>query len=87
MILYAFIGEDEFGSGVVGLKMIRAASGDIVPAVVAEHHLDRLTARIGMMQAQADQYGKTIRLVKFESVEEITVIAPGSSGGSGNGSN
>lgn len=74
--IYAFIGEDERGSGVVGIKIIRAANGHLTAAAVADHHLDRLVERLPDMQTQANMFGKTIRLVKFEAVEDVVVLEP-----------
>jgi len=66
--IYAWIGEDEFGSGKVGLKQGVVPAGTI-PLVAMDYHLDRLAKLLPQMEAQAAAYGKKIRLVKFVATE------------------
>jgi hypothetical protein len=68
--IYAWIGEDEEGSGRVGIKQGRVPAG-IVPLAAADFHLDRLVKLLPLMEAQAVKYGKKIRLVKFAITKEI----------------
>jgi hypothetical protein len=64
MKLYAWIGEDEFGSGKVGLKQHLMPCG-LTPLVsVDREKLERPEVRAAM-HAQARTYGVTIRLVSF----------------------
>jgi len=73
--LYAWLGEDEFGSGVVGLKQALVPAGMIPLVAVDNNKIDREYIRQAM-QAQANAYGKTIRFCKFTFVEEIITIEP-----------
>ena len=75
MKLYAWVGEDELGNGIVGLKQY-LDHGVPVPFVVIEAHLDRATRLdvVAALQEQANDYGVTIRLVEFiESATTITI--------------
>jgi hypothetical protein len=77
LTMYAWVGEDELGSGVVGLKQAMVPAG-MVPLAAMGHHLDRLTKLAPAMELQARQYGKKIRLVKFEAVEVVDETKAGS---------
>lgn len=66
--IYAWIGEDEFGSGRVGLKQGIVPAGTI-PLVAMSYHLDRLAKLKPQMEAQAAASGKKIRLCKFVITE------------------
>ena len=74
--LYAWVGEDEFGSGRIGLKQGDVPAGRI-PLVTMDydrHKIERAPLR-ATLEAQARTYGKKIRLVKFtfaEVVDETT---------------
>jgi hypothetical protein len=68
--IYAWIGEDELGSGVVGLKQGLTPAG-MVPLVAMAHHLNRLTMLAPAMEAQAELYGKRIRLCRFVVTEIV----------------
>lgn len=73
--LFAWLGEDEFGSGKVGLKQALVPAGYIPLVAVDDFKLDRDAIREAM-QAQANAYGKTIRFCKFAFVEEIITVEP-----------
>jgi len=73
--VYAWVGEDELGSGEVGLKQALTRAGCVPLAAVKEGNLRRETLR-EQLQDQADRYKKTIRLCKFVFLEEIETIAP-----------
>jgi hypothetical protein len=75
--LLAWIGEDEHGSGRIGIKQARVLAG-MIPIVGVADDKTKLTwpAIREQMQRQADAFGKTIRLVRYEAVEEITVVRP-----------
>ena len=73
--LYAWLGEDEHGSGKVGLKQALVPAGYIPLVAVDEFKMDQLYIQQAL-QAQATKYGKTIRLCKFKFVEEITTLEP-----------
>jgi hypothetical protein len=68
--IYAWIGEDELGSGVVGIKQALVPAG-MIPLAAMAHHLDRLTKRADVMEWQARLYGKKIRLCKFVMTEVV----------------
>jgi hypothetical protein len=72
MTLWAWIGEDELGSGEVGLKQARVPAGMIALVSLHREKLDRPEVR-AQLQAQADQWGKTIRLARFELTEDGVV--------------
>ena len=73
--LYAWLGEDEFDSGVVGLKQALVPAGMIPLVAVDNSKIDQEYIRQAM-QAQANAYGKTIRFCKFTFVEEVITIEP-----------
>lgn len=75
--LLAWVGQDELGSGQIGIKQARVPAG-VVPIVVVDYHRDRATRPdiVAAMQQQANQYGKTIRLVRFVAVQEEIVLEP-----------
>jgi hypothetical protein len=73
--LYAWLGEDEFGSGVVGLKQALVPAG-MIPLVAVDNSKIDLEYIRQAMQSQANAYGKTIRFCKFTFVEEIITIEP-----------
>lgn len=75
IILYAWLGEDEKGSGKVGLKQAFVPAGCIPLVAVDDFKLDREYI-MQALQAQANAYGKTIRFCKFKFVEEIITIEP-----------
>lgn len=73
--LYAWLGEDELGSGEVGLKQAVVPAGTIPLVSVKETKLNQEYIQ-QQLQLQANSYGKTIRFCKFVFVEEIIVIEP-----------
>lgn len=73
--LFAFIGEDEFGSGEIGLKQGQVPAG-MIPLVSVSRDKVGQDYIVEQMQRQADIYGKTIRLVEFEPVQEHLVLKP-----------
>lgn len=70
MAIYAWIGEDEHGSGRIGLKQGLTPAG-MIALVAADYHLDRVAKLLPQMEAQARASGKKIRLYKFTITEEI----------------
>jgi hypothetical protein len=68
--LYAWIGEDELGSGTVGLKQALCPAG-IVPMVAVEAEKIKQDYIAAQMNLQAAMYGKTIRLCRFALVEVL----------------
>lgn len=73
--LYAYVGEDELGSGEVGLKAGLVPAG-YIPLVVVDRdryklERDEIVEQLG---AQAREYKKEIRLVHYIAVETVLVI-------------
>lgn len=75
--IYGWIGEDEQGSGQVGLKRALTPVGEVPLAAIA-NHLDRMTAKylVAQLRRQADDSGMAIRLVRYVAVEEAMTIEP-----------
>jgi hypothetical protein len=72
MTIYAWVGEDELGSGRVGIKQGLVPAG-MIPLVAMDYHLDRLVKLLPAMEAQAAKSGKKIRLMKFDATGECVV--------------
>lgn len=75
MVLYAWVGEDELGSGEVGLKQAEVPAGMVPLVACKEGKMDQLYI-IKQLQAQASAYGKTIRLCKFVFSEQVMRVEP-----------
>ena len=73
--LVAWVGEDELGSGQIGIKQGLTAAGMIPLAAVGQddHKMEALAEQL---QLQANAYGKTIRLCRFSFVSEELVLRP-----------
>lgn len=76
MCLYAWVGENEYGDGTVGLKQARVPAGYIALVSVEQQKLTEHNIP-EQLQALATQHGRTIRLCRFAFVEEVMVLAPG----------
>lgn len=68
--VYAWVGEDELGSGKLGIKQGLTPAG-MIPLVAMDYHLDRLAKLLPAMEAQAAMSGKKIRLVKLCATGEV----------------
>jgi hypothetical protein len=66
--LFAYLGEDELGSGDVGLKQARVPAG-IIPMVAVRR--DKMEKYFEQLEDQARLHGKRIYLCRFELVEVI----------------
>ena len=75
VVLYAWVGEDEHGSGEVGLKQGVVPAGCIALVACKEGKIDQKYIK-EQLQRQANYYGKTIRLCKFVFAEEVDTIKP-----------
>ena len=64
MVLHAWVGEDELGSGEVGIKAGFVPAGCIPLVACKEGKVDQRYI-VEQMQAQSKQYGKVIRLAQF----------------------
>ena len=71
--LFAWIGEDELGSGEVGIKTGLVPAG-FVPLVAKDR--EKMEPLVQQLQRQANRYGKTIRLCRYRFVEEIVTLEP-----------
>jgi hypothetical protein len=75
MELYAWVGEDELGSGEVGLKQALVPAGLIPLVATTRDKMDRPEI-VAQLQAQANRYGKPIRLVRFDEQNTVRGIFP-----------
>lgn len=75
MELYAYVGEDELGSGEVGLKQGLTEAGMIPLVAIRRDKIDRPNITM-QLHAQARQYGKRIRLVRFVATDDVLIIDP-----------
>lgn len=75
MVLYAWVGDDELGSGEVGLKQAVVPAGCIAMVACKEGRMDQ-DYIIKQLQAQANIFGKTIRLCRFVYQDEVIVLEP-----------
>ena len=73
--LFAWLGEDELGSGEIGLKQALVPAGMIPLVAIDDFKIGREYIQEAL-QAQADKYGKSIRLCKFVFQEEILTLNP-----------
>lgn len=62
--LFAWIGEDELGSGEIGLKQAYCPAGYIPLVAVSRAKMEQ-SYLVDQMNAQAARYGKKIRLARF----------------------
>lgn len=72
--LYAWIGEDELGSGEIGIKQGLVPAGLIPLVAISKPKMDGLKIQ---MNTQARVYGKKIRLARFVFVEVVDETAAG----------
>lgn len=70
LVIYAWIGEDELGSGKVGLKQGRVPAG-MIALVAMDYDLHKIAKLLPQMEAQAAESGMKIRLMKFEATGEV----------------
>lgn len=64
IVIYAWLGEDEFGSSVTGLKQAVCPAGTI-PIVGMGYHFDKILAVRDQFEQQARLFGKKIYLCEF----------------------
>jgi hypothetical protein len=76
MVIYAWVGEDEFGSGEIGLKQGVVPAG-VIPLAAMGHHYDRVAKLLPQMEIQATMHGKKISLCKFVFAEVVTETKAG----------
>lgn len=74
--LLAWVGEDELGSGRVGLKAALVPAG-YVPLVAMGDDMRLAGGSVAsQLQSQANTYGKTIRLCRFKFEEVVETLEP-----------
>jgi hypothetical protein len=71
--VWAWVGEDELGSGGFGLKQAVVPAGTVPLVAVRRNKLDRPDVRT-QLQAQVDHWGKPIHLVRMVLAERADVI-------------
>lgn len=69
--LYAWMGEDEHGSGTIGIKQGYCNAGYIPLVSYERHKIERFA---GAMKEQAATHGKTIRLIRYVPQEIILTV-------------
>jgi len=75
--LFAWLGEDEMGSGQIGLKQADVPAGRI-PIVAVDRHRTKIEKYWPQAEAQARAFGKRIALVRYIPVEVVMETASGS---------
>jgi hypothetical protein len=75
--LLAWIGEDEFGSGKIGIKQAVVPAG-YIPLAALQTDQEKITRDLilAALQAQANVFGKTIRLVRYRAIEDVITLTP-----------
>lgn len=73
--LFAWVGEDELGSGEIGLKQAFTPVG-LIPLVSVDKDKMGQDYIAEQLQMQARQYGKNIKLCRFVFAEEVKVLNP-----------
>jgi hypothetical protein len=72
--LFAWIGEDELGSGVIGIKQGFCPAG-YIPLVAVDRSKMEREQFVGPMNLQAGAYGKRIYLCRYR-LEEVLYQTP-----------
>jgi hypothetical protein len=73
--LFAWLGEDELGSGETGIKRGVVPAG-IIPLVAIQR--EKIEKVLPQLELQAATYGKKIRLCRFQFVEVVRETEAGS---------
>ena len=81
--LYAWVGEDELGSGRIGLKQALVPAG-YIPLVTMDYDVHKIQRVKDQLNMQAKVCGKKIRLVRFAFAEVVDETAYGSDAGGAN---
>lgn len=76
MTIYAWVGEDELGSGRIGIKQALCPAG-YVPLAAMDYDLEKLKRLKPGLEAQASLYGKKIRLCRFDLVDIVDATEAG----------
>jgi hypothetical protein len=71
--IYAWVGEDELGSGEIGLKQAQTPAGYIPLAAIRPEKMSQ-DYLVKAMERQAARHGKKISLVRFSFVEVILEV-------------
>ncbi|MCK9458252.1 MAG: hypothetical protein M0R80_01200 [Proteobacteria bacterium] len=73
--LFAWMGEDELGSGDVGIKQGFTPCG-LIPLVSVDVNKIAQPLIANQMQTQSKAYKKTIRLIRFVAQEVVITVEP-----------
>lgn len=73
MSLYAWVGEDELGSGEIGIKQGLVPAG-FIPLVATS--LEKMANLKPQMEEQAKKYGVNLVLARFDFRAVITDVTP-----------
>jgi hypothetical protein len=76
LCLYAWVGEDEHGSGEIGLKQAICPAG-MIPMVATRQDKMEQEYIVAQMEELAKLYGKKRRLVKFVFAEVLKATEGG----------
>jgi hypothetical protein len=79
LALVAWVGEDELGSGITGIKAAFAPAG-FIPLATTEADAHKLARGefTNQLQAQSNTYGKPIYLCRFSFDRVLMTITPDS---------
>jgi hypothetical protein len=66
--LFAYLGEDEFGSREIGIKQATVPAG-LIPMVAVRR--DKMETHFAQLEAQAAVFGRRIYLCRFQLVEVL----------------
>lgn len=80
MTIYAWVGEDEGGSGRVGIKQGWCPAG-FIPLACMGHDLAKLARMKPQMEEQAKKSGMKIRLCRFDLADIAAETKAGTWGG------
>jgi hypothetical protein len=72
--LFAWLGEDEYGSGEIGLKQALVPAG-CIPLVAVDPTKVNRTQLVGAMREQAAAFGRKIYLCRYR-LEEVIYATP-----------
>ena len=74
--IYVWMGYDELGDGTIGLKQGFVPAGRIAIVATKREKIDTPAIR-AQLEAQAQQWGKKIRLVRFTFAEVLSETPSG----------
>lgn len=75
LVIYAWVGEDELGSGELGLKQAVVPAGTVAMVAIDRTKLESQSIR-DQLQAIANKYGKARHLVRLSFAAVVSTIEP-----------